>query len=173
MSSAQKFVDALQKGGSRGAARSVEDFWRRYRDRWLQDLGQLRDQVGVWLAPVLKTDMARAVRSDFSTTEPDLGTYLAPGLKIELLSSPPRTVLLRPRGGRVVGLVETPGRPTVGAAGRVDLEQGASREPLLRFLEDGERTTRWLSFAGGEERELNEDLFFELLARCAGIRLDG
>ena len=61
------------------------------------------------------------------------------------------------------------GARVVGARGRVDVECVVAREMLLRFTDGG--PTRWLSFSRGEKKELDEDLFFELLARVAGLSL--
>jgi hypothetical protein len=85
-----------------------------------------------------------------------------------LLTEPPQVVLVRPRGLRVVGVVETGGTRVVGANGRIDLECGIKREIVLRFRKDN--TTTWCSFSAGKKRELNEDVFFDLLARTADIR---
>jgi hypothetical protein len=101
--------------------------------------------------------------------EPDTGPYDAPGLEIALLTANPRTIVVRPRGVRIVGLVQTDGARVSGARGRVDLECGVAREILLRFKDDG--PAKWVSFSGGEKKELDEGLFFELLAQIADLPL--
>ena len=118
---------------------------------------------------MVEAKLASITDTDFSTEEPDVGHYTARGLSIELLIGEPKSVLVRPRGLRVVGLMEDEGRRIVGANGRVDIEYHATREILLRF--GSAENAQWLSFAGGEKRELDEDLFVELLARVAEVEI--
>ena len=170
MAHAKQFVDALKRNAPGGEPQSVKQYWDRQRGEWLEDLGRFREQVAAWLQPAVDAGGVRLVTIEYSTTEPDLGTYLAPGLRIELIVDPPVVVELRPRGCRVAGLVETDGRRVTGASGRVDLERGADRRVLLRFR--GDDGVAWVSFARGEKRELTEEIFFDLLAQVAGIDLD-
>lgn len=168
MAKAKDFLRAL-RSAEHVSADSVDEYWRRQRDAWVADLGELRRSMVQWLEPVSEAQKARSRGQDFTLMEPDTGEYLAPGLEIELLAGDPRIVVVRPRGVRIVGVVQTGAARVVGARGRVDIECGVARETLLRFTDDG--PTRWLSFSHGEKRELDEDLFFELLARVAGLSL--
>lgn len=167
MANANDFVRALQAKGH-GGVETVNDYWRRQKREWLEDLLALRSAIRQWLGPVSAAGLATVVdRDDVSLTEPDLGHYLAPELAITLLvPDEPRTVLLRPRGMAIVGLVGARG---IGARGRVDLECGVVREILLRSKDKA--PTRWLSFSGGEQKTLDEELFFELLARITEIKV--
>lgn len=167
MTKAKDFVAALQNQRS-AQPRSVEDYWKRQEALWLGDLEALRGSIRQWMGPVVEARAAAISDKSFSIMEPDLGRYDAPGLEISLLTEPPQVVLLRPRGLRVVGHVEIGGNSAVGAAGRVDLECGVRREILLRFHQN-DRTT-WYSFSAGKKRELDEEVFFDLLARTADIR---
>jgi hypothetical protein len=167
MAKAEEFLEALRRKNPE--AESVHDYWRRQQDTWLEDLRGLRERVKAWLAPVAGEELASIVDMDFQTTEPDLGVYQAPGLEVTLLQREPKVVRLRPRGLRVQGVVEDGGARIVGAAGRVDLECGVARAILLRFKT--EDATTWTSFAGGTKRELDEDVFFELLAKTADVSL--
>ncbi len=146
----------------------VEEYWKRQQSLWLTDLSVLRNSIKQWMGPVVQDRAATVEDKLFSTMEPDLGGYDAPGLHLTLLTEPTQVVLLRPRGLRIVGVVETGGSRVVGANGRVDLECGVRREIVLRFQKDG--VTTWYSFSAGKKREFNEDVFFALLARAADIR---
>jgi hypothetical protein len=147
---------------------SVEEYWKRQKSLWLADLASLETSVKQWMTPVVQERAAIVEDKAFSTMEPDLGGYEAPGLALTLMMDPPQIVLLRPRGLRIVGVVETGGSRVVGANGRVDLECGIKREIVLRFRKDD--MTVWYSFGGGKKRSFDEELFFELLARVADVR---
>lgn len=168
MARAKDFLRALQTA-QHDDVQSVDDFWKRQKEDWSEDLLKLRRSILTWLAPVVEASSATAKNISFRLEEPDTGSYDAPGLKITLLTANPRTIRVRPRGVRVVGLVQTGGARVVGARGRVDLECGVAREILLRFKDNG--PAKWVSFSGGEKKELDEGLFFELLARIADIDL--
>ena len=158
----ETFLNALKRNPE-----TVDEARGRQQRAWLADLATLRDQVRDWLAPVVAAKRATLAAIDLDVTDPDLGTYSAPALRISLAVSGTVDVTLRPRGMQVVGIVQTGGARFVGAQGRVDLEHGAIREILLRVLEDGE--TRWLSFGTGQKRVLDEEVFFELLARVGDV----
>jgi hypothetical protein len=165
MTTAKEFLRALERGP--GDAQSVDEYWRRQRDAWVKDLAELRRSIVGWLEPVRAAGRAKWSDVTFTLGEPDTGEYEAPGLEIELLAADARVINVRPRGVRILGTVQTGGARVFGARGRVDLECGVAREILLRFTDDG--TTRWFSFAGGQKKELDEDVFFELLARIAHL----
>jgi hypothetical protein len=167
MGKAEEFLEALRRKNSEGE--NVDEYWHRQQAAWLDDLRRLGDMIKHWLAPVIDAKLAKVEDMDFQTTEPDVGTYMAPGLSLELLDEAPKVVRIRPRGLRVLGVVEDGGARIVGAAGRVDLECGVARAILLRFKT--ENGTTWMSFAGGTKRELDEEVFFELLARTADVSL--
>jgi hypothetical protein len=166
MTKAKDFVTAVMSQ-KRAQPESVEEYWRRQRSLWLTDLSELRDSIKNWMGPVVVANAVTVEDKLFSTTEPDLGTYDAPGLELALLTEPHQVVLVRPRGLRVVGVVQSGEHRIVGASGRVDLECGAKREIILRFRQ--EEATTWYSFGTGKKRELNEDVYFELLARTADL----
>lgn len=168
MTKARDFLAALQHQRS-GQSENVADYWKRQQSLWLADLSALQGEVKRWLAPILEARAVVVEEKSVPIMEPDLGSYDAPVLEITLLTDPSQVVQLRPRGLRVVGIVETGGSRVIGASGRVDLECGVKREILLRFRKD--EATSWYSFSAGNKRELNEELFFELLARIADIRL--
>jgi|HubBroStandDraft_6_1064221.scaffolds.fasta_scaffold271945_2 hypothetical protein len=162
-----RLAEALRRGGD--APQSVEEYWRRQKGAWLDDLHALRTRVRGWLAPLVEDRLATVEDREFAADEPDYGHYVAPGLEISLLSDEPRSVVLLPRGGRIQGIAGPPGKRVVGASGRVDVECGPNREILLRIADKG--GAGWWSFAGGEKRALDEELFFELVARVADVRL--
>jgi hypothetical protein len=169
MTKANDFVRALQTAGH-GGAETVDDARKRQKLDWLRDLEALRGSIRRWLGPVMEAGLATVTDKDFPLAEPDVGHYTAPGMEITLVvAGETRTVSVRPRGLRVAGVVATGGARAVGAHGRVDLESGVAREILLRF-KDGE-AARWISFGGGEKRLLDEDTFFELVARVAEVSL--
>lgn len=167
MTKANEFLRALRT--ARGGEQGVEEFWQRQKTAWLADLRFLRETIRGWMRSVEDAGFAVVADTDFPITEPDVGYYLAPGLVIEVLVKEPRRVLVQPRGLRIAGVVEADGRRIVGAIGRVDLECGATRQILLRFPREG--ATAWASYAGGAKRDLDEDLFFELLARTADVAM--
>lgn len=167
MSKANEFVKALRDHGAPSGVKTVEDYWRERKAEWLTDLEELRALIRQWLKPVVDANLAVIEDMDFSTTEPDIGHYMVRGLKIDLLVGEPTTILVRPRGARVAGVIEESGRRIVGASGRVDMESASRREILLRFKE--KKHTAWRSFSGGEKRTLDEDVFFDLLARTADV----
>lgn len=168
MASAKDLVAAVRSRKAAGTeSESVQAYWKRQREHWIADLAGLREQVKAWLAPVVEARAAQTRDVEHAIEEPDLGHYMAPGLDIELLAEPAQVVTLRPRGMGVGGLVE-PGRPRlVGPVGRVDLECGARREILLRFLKG--TTTTWCSFGDGHRHVLTEAFFFDLLFRTSEI----
>lgn len=167
MTKAKEFVAALRSQQS-AQPEGVEEYWKRQKSLWITDLSSLRASIKQWMAPVVQDHAATVEGKGFLAMEPDLGGYDAPGLELMLLTEPPQAVLLRPRGLRVVGVVETGGSRVVGANGRIDLECGVRREIVLRFRKDD--VTTWYSFSGGKKREFDEEIFFELLARVADIR---
>lgn len=160
----ETFLNALNRNPE-----TVDQARDREQKIWLADLAALRDQVREWLAPIVAAKRARLIDVDIDVTEPDLGTYSAPGLRISLAVSGTVEVTLRPRGMQVAGVVQKGRAHFVGAQGRVDLDHGAVREVLLRVPEDGER--RWLSFGTGQRRVLDEEVFFNLLARVSAVDL--
>ena len=168
MTKASDFVKALQAAGHHGAD-TVDDARNREKREWVRDLDDLRAMIRQWLEPVVAAKLAAVVDRDFSLAEPELGQYVAPGLEITVVVKGPRTVLIHPRGVRIVGRVEPGGRRLFGGRGRVDVECGLEREVLLRF-KDAERA-KWVSFSRGEPHDLGEDLFFELLARVTELNL--
>ncbi len=167
MTKVKDFVAAV-RSQRRAQPESVEGYWQRQQLSWLSDLSKLRDDIKNWMGPVVEDNAVTVKDKIFPTTEPDLGTYDAPGLELDLLTEPLQVVLVRPRGLRVVGVVESGGRRIVGASGRVDLECGVKREIILRFRRDD--ATSWCSFGTGNKRELSEEVFFELLARTADLQ---
>lgn len=169
MSRAQDFLHALQARAD-GKLEAVDTLRERQQAEWTTDLASLRADVERWMAPLVRENAAKVTSVGFSLSEPDVGNYVAPGLTIELVvGSHARTVRLQPRGGRVAGLIASDGARVVGAQGRVDLECDLVREVLLRFRRDG--VTSWRSYTTGDERTLDEDLFFQLLARVTQVEL--
>jgi hypothetical protein len=169
MTKAKDFVKALQTAGH-GGVETVDDARNRQKLEWLRDLDSLLGSIRHWLEPVREAGLATVADKDFSLAEPDVGQYAAPGMEITfVVAGETRTVSVRPRGLRIAGVVATGGARAIGARGRVDLESGVAREILLRF-KDAEAAT-WVSFTGGEKRPLDEDVFFELVARVADVNL--
>ncbi len=172
---AKKFLEAIRS--QQGNESSVDKLLTRQRDEWIDDLNALRASIRKWMDPIAKAGVAKLKDTDFEMTDPDLGTYMAPGLEIVLIVDTDRHVRVRPRGLQVVGIVEpaTGKRVRPGAEermkGRIDLECGVKREILARIQKKGANAWSWYSFAGGKERALDEDLFFELLARTADVAL--
>ena len=82
MAKAKDFLRALQAAEHVGAE-SVDEYWRRQRDAWVADLGELRRSMVQWLGPVCEAQRARWREQDFTLMEPDTGEYSAPGLEIE------------------------------------------------------------------------------------------
>lgn len=172
MTSASKFLEAMRHGRTSGdnGPQSAADYWTGQQKLWVTDLQELRASIRGWLEPLTEEKAVKVENADFATTEPDLGHYEAPGLTIEILGDTHKRVDLRPRGLRVVGVVETGGTRVVGASGRIDLECELRREIILRFRDNN--TTRWCSFAGGKRVDVDEATFFDLLSRVTNIRSD-
>jgi hypothetical protein len=169
MAKAKDFLRALQTAGQ-GGHETVDDARNRQKLDWLRDLDALRTSIRQWLQLVVESGLATIADRDFPLAEPDVGQYTAPGMEITLVvAGDTRTVLVRPRGLRIAGVVATGGARAVGARGRVDIESGVAREIVLRF-KDGELPT-WVSFSQGEKRTLDEDVFFELVARVTEVNL--
>lgn len=167
MTKAKDFVTAVMSQ-RRAQPESVDEYRKRQRSIWLADLSELGVSIKKWMGPVVDANAVTIEDKLFPTTEPDLGNYDAPGLELDLLTEPLQVVLVRPRGLRVVGVVESGGHRVVGASGRVDLECGVKREIILRFRQND--ATSWCSFGTGNKRELSEEVFFELLARTADLQ---
>lgn len=170
MTRAEQFAADLQKKASAGGPQSVQSHWEEQRELWIADLKDLCENIKTWLQPAIEAKAARVVDVNFSTTEPDLGTYDAPGLRIELLVDSPVSVDIRPRGCRVVGLVQTGKSRVFGSQGRVDIERGADREIILRFKEAD--AVRWNSYATGAKQTVDEGVFLDLLSNVAGLNFD-
>ena len=161
---AESFMQVLQ--GDR--VETVDSVLRRQRIEWLEDLETLRKSVRGWLAPVVKQHVSTVKDIEFDLDEPDLGFYEVGGLEIRLVvGSQTEIVRVRPRGMRIVGVIQTNGKRVVGAQGRVDIECGAAREILLRFRD--KRQTKWASYATGKKVTLDEGVFFDLLARVTKV----
>ena len=99
--------------------------------------------------------------------EPEIGAYQAPGLEVRLLAEPAQVVTLRPRGMGVMGAGMAHRAAADEPSGRVDVECGVRRAFLLRLHGDG--VSRWCTFGDGTERELDEELFIDLLFETAEI----
>jgi len=168
MATASEFLQALREIDR--AAPSTEHNGMSLRTGWLDDLRALRASIRDWMAPIVEAGLATVTTQDFVTAEPHWGEYSAPGLAIVLTNQEPRRILVRPRGLFLTGAIDEGGARITGARGRVDLECSVKREIVLRFKDD-KGDTRWSSFAGGVERELDEKVFFDLLARTADVRL--
>lgn len=166
MTNALKFLEAVRQGSPAGDE-SVAAYWAHQLDMWVTDLRELRSAIRGWLQPLIDGNAVKVTDVDFPISEPDLGNYMAPGLTIEVLGELPRQVDVRPRGARVVGVVETGGARVVGASGRVDLECALRREIVLRFRDGG--VTNWCSFGGGTKVDVGEETFFDLLSRVTNI----
>jgi hypothetical protein len=161
----EKLAEALRR--ERSEPESKDSYWGRQKEAWLSEVKELCTLVKAWLQPLVDNELVIADDHVFAITEPDFGTYDSPGLTITMLGEVPKTVQLRPRGGRIQGVIVTEGPRVIGAKGRVDLESGPNREILLRFADAS--GSQWLSFAGGEKREVTEEVFFELLARVVDL----
>ena len=169
MAKANEFLRALQaNGGSR--VETVDAFRERQQSGWLSDLDALCSSIEGWLTPVVAAGAAKVSREDILIHEPDTGEYSAPRLRIEMvIEGQTKIALIRPRGLRIVGLVAEDGKRVVGAHGRVDVECDLRRAILLRFQNAG--ATRWKSYTLGDGRELDEDLFFDLLSHVTYVAL--
>lgn len=176
MLNAKKFLEAVTNQRHQ-PDKGVDEFLRQQQNEWINDLSALRHSIREWMGPIVEASVAKLNDADFELADPDLGSYAAPGLEIVLILDTDRRIRLRPRGLEIVGIVDTSTgkRPRIGATapmrGRVDLECGVKREILARIKKGDDQKWSWYSFAGGKERLLNEDVFFELLAKIAGVPL--
>ncbi|MEO7032446.1 MAG: hypothetical protein ABI548_01320 [Polyangiaceae bacterium] len=169
MAKASEFVQALRNAAVR-KVETVDEALARRRIEWLRDLRALQASIHEWLGPVIDAGLATATDKEFELAEPDVGNYAAPGLDLKfVVAGETPSVLVRPRGVRVVGIIEDGGSRITGASGRVDIECGVHREILLRFTHPGVVT--WLSFSKGDKRVLTDEVFFDLLAGVTGLKL--
>lgn len=123
---------------------------------WLEAIKALHAQLEEWLKPAIQAGTLKILRSSVDVREEDLGTYLAPVLRI---SDGRTTLILDPIGSRVVGIVGVSGKSLTGLQGRVDLLCGPIRIPLVRTSGG---TWKALPLRG-EPVDLTEESFAEIL----------
>jgi hypothetical protein len=124
---------------------------------WLGALRKLYTDIESWVRPAVAEGVLKTSRSEIEIVEQDFGEYMAPLLEIRAGGL---TIRFLPVGARVVGVVATGGHRLVGLRGRVDLECGPIRIPLVRAADN-----QWKALPlRGEPRELNEEAFTEILS---------
>jgi hypothetical protein len=141
---------------------TVEASFERQKAEWLADLARLFTHLKQWLAPGQDAGTVSIDDGETEIAEEDLGPYRAPTLKIRIRTGHPRTVIVEPKGMRVVGVITAGERRLVGASGRVDLTSGPSRAMLLRFRDAG-NTTWKIILDDGTKDELSSDSFANAL----------
>jgi hypothetical protein len=108
--------------------------WRERREEWITAVRGLLEQLQTWLAESDPGKVLDVVPIELRRIEPDLGLYLAPGLKISLNHA---AVEVLPVGRNVVGMVGPHGDAGIRADGRVDITDGVRKYILYRTLNNG------------------------------------
>lgn len=136
--------------------KTVQEHRDEQRAEWLSALRALFTQIEGWVRPAVEAGVLTTNQSSTEIVEQDLGSYMAPVLRI---SDGQLTVRLEPIGGRVVGIVGSGNTRLVGLRGRVDLVSGPTKVPLVRTS-----SGVWQALPlRGEPRDLTEETFAELL----------
>lgn len=161
-------IDALlEKLETSQEKQTVEEHWEKKKQEWIQDLENLRRTISQWLQRGVDRGLLKLESRTITLDEPDLGTYDAPALDIQIQTKGgAHVVKVEPRSLRVVGVIPTPGVRIVGAVGRVDLICGPARAMLLR-----RSPGKWQFVAvdrefssGSSVIDLSEDSLAEVLA---------
>lgn len=92
------FEKLVQQFAEAEAASTVN--WGEIRDRWIQQVRELFDQIEVWLRPLIVGGTVQASRPPRVLTEEDLGTYTLQSLLLQLAS---RKLVLEPVGTMLIG----------------------------------------------------------------------
>jgi hypothetical protein len=108
---------------------------RERREEWINSVGRLIGQLRAWLAESDPAGILDVVPIEIEKTEPGLGIYTIPGLKISLGAA---SVQVAPVGRNAVGSVSLQGDVGIRAEGRVDITDGIRRFTLYRTLKDGQ-----------------------------------
>jgi hypothetical protein len=136
--------------------KAVQDHRNEQRTEWRDALNGLFTTIEGWLRPAVEAGVLTTSQSLTEIVEPDLGSYMAPLLRI---SDGLITARLEPVGGRVAGIIASGNARLVGLRGRVDLVCGPMKVPLVRTS-----SGVWQALPlRGEPRELTEETFAELL----------
>jgi hypothetical protein len=149
------FQEFLEKHAEQQRSREK----RERREEWIAAAGRLVKQIRAWLAESDPKQVLEVLAFDVQRSEPDLGTYTIPSLKIGLGDA---SVRVEPVGRNAMGIIGARAGSGLGAAGwsgsglgteggvaaqvpvgaraegRVDLTDGIRRYILYRTLMDGQ-----------------------------------
>ncbi len=92
------FEKLVQQFAEAEAASAVN--WDEIRDRWIQQVRELFDQIEVWLSPLIVGGTVQVSRPPRILMEEDLGTYTVQSLLLQLAS---RKLVLEPIGTMLIG----------------------------------------------------------------------
>jgi hypothetical protein len=106
----------------------------RRRSEWIAALDQFREQVTSWIHESDPKGHLIIERMEVERTEPRLGTYMAPALKISLGDAAVRVV---PMGRDVRGSYRNEGGTECRYEGRVDITDGVRKYVLYRIADEG------------------------------------
>jgi hypothetical protein len=105
----------------------------RRRSEWIAALDQFREQVTSWIRESDPEGLLIIERMEIERTEPRLGTYTAPALKISLGDAAVRVV---PMGRDVRGSYRNEEGTECPYEGRVDITDGLRKYVLYRVADD-------------------------------------
>jgi hypothetical protein len=109
--------------------------WREQREEWIAAVGRLMEKLRDWLAESDPKKVLDVVPIEYRRIEPNLGIYIAPGLKISLNQA---VVDVAPVGRNVIVTVGPHGDAGIRAEGRVDITDGIRKYVLYRTFKDGQ-----------------------------------
>jgi len=136
----------------------------RRRSEWIAALDQFREQVTSWIRESDPEGLLIIERMEVERTEPNLGTYTVPALKISLGDAAVRIV---PMGRDVRGSYRTEDGTERGYEGRVDITDGLRKHILYRIADEGPQAWVVVGNSGSsrrfDRREL-EKILWDLLS---------
>jgi hypothetical protein len=128
MTTFQEFLDKQAK-------QQHHSGWREQRDEWIAAVSRLMEKLGAWLAESDPKKVLDVVPIEHRSIEPNLGIYIAPGLRISLNQT---VVDVAPIGRNVISTIAPHGNAGVRSEGRVDITDGVRKYMLYRTLKDGQ-----------------------------------
>jgi hypothetical protein len=118
------------------------------RDEWIREVESLLHQIRSWLRDSVERGLLAVTPYQFEIHEDRLGTYGAPGLRIDASGV---QIMIKPHG-----------RIIIGGQGRIDFETAADNAILIR-TGPGEWEFRRLVGGKWEATALNEESFWRIL----------
>jgi hypothetical protein len=121
----------------------------RHRSEWIAALDQFYEQILNWIRESDPKGLLIIERMEIARSEPRLGTYTAPALKISLGDAAMRVV---PMGRDVRGSYRNDEGTECRYEGRVDMTDGLRKYVLYRIADEGSRAWIIVGNSGSSKR---------------------